>query len=64
MFLLLLGDCENNTLRYYELPDNDLPNSFFSTVGSYTEKQILLSDFREDETFIPKAGLFTYQIMR
>ncbi len=56
VFTPLLGDCENNTLRYYELPDNDLPNSFFSTVGSYTEKQILLSDFREDETFIPKSG--------
>ena len=55
VFTPLLGDCQNNTLRYYEVPNDKLPNSFFSTVGSYTEKQMLLSDFHEDETFIPKS---------
>ena len=56
VFAPLIGDCENNTLRYYELPDGPLPHNFFSTVGSYTEKQQLISEFEEDKSFIPKAG--------
>lgn len=56
VFTPLFGDCQNNTLRYYDLPNGDLPETFFSTVGSYTEKQKLISKFKEDLTFLPKAG--------
>ncbi|MDA9689856.1 hypothetical protein N9V13_05545 [Betaproteobacteria bacterium] len=56
VFAPLFGDCANNTLRYFKLPNGPLPNSFFSPAPSYEGKQILLGDFLEDETFVPKAG--------
>ena len=63
VFVPMLGDCVNNTLRYYKIPENGLAENFFDQSKTYTTKQELVSSFVEMEDFIPKKDIFIYQTM-
>lgn len=56
VFVPMLGDCMNNTLRYYKIPESGLAKNFFDQSKTYTTKQELVSSFVEMEDFIPKKG--------
>lgn len=56
VFVPMLGDCLNNTLRYYKIPKAGLSKNFFDQSKTYTTKQDLVAGFLEITDFIPKKG--------